>query len=52
MDQEGITVNDLYTLCLEDENYYKCEDRLHLSAEGNRRCGEQVAKIILEKLGI
>ena len=52
MEQENITVNDLYTLCLEDENYYKSEDRLHLSAEGNRRCGEQVAKVISEKLGL
>lgn len=51
MEQENITVNDLYTLCLEDENYYKCEDQLHLTPEGNRRCGEQVANSILEKLG-
>lgn len=48
--QENITVNDLYTLMLKDKNYYKCEDRLHLTEEGYRICAEQAAILILEKL--
>lgn len=52
MEEENIPVNDLYALCFEHENYYKCEDNLHHSPEGNQRCGEQVAKAICEVLGI
>ncbi|MFB9273958.1 SGNH/GDSL hydrolase family protein [Cohnella cellulosilytica] len=48
--EENITVNDLYTLMLQDKNYYKCEDMLHLTDEGYRLCAEQAAKLILEKL--
>ncbi|WP_214628933.1 SGNH/GDSL hydrolase family protein [Paenibacillus agaridevorans] len=48
--EEGITVNDLYSLMLQDKNYYKCEDGLHLTEEGYRLCAEQAAKLILEKL--
>ena len=46
MNEMGVAVNDLYTLCMEDERRYKCEDLLHLSAEGNRRCAAQVADYI------
>ena len=46
MTELGVPINDLYALCMEDDRYYKCEDLLHLSAEGNRRCAEQVADYI------
>lgn len=52
MEKENITVNDLYTLCLQDDRYFKCEDLLHLTEEGYRRCAEQAAAIIREKLGV
>lgn len=50
MAEENITVNDLYTLMLQDKNYYKCEDRLHLTEEGYRLCAAQAVKLIEEKL--
>lgn len=50
MAEENITVNDLYELMLKGENYYKCEDLLHLTQEGYRLCAEQAAKRIEEKL--
>ena len=46
MSEMGVVVNDLYALCMEDNRRYKCEDLLHLSAEGNRRCAAQVADYI------
>ncbi|RAU93434.1 GDSL-type esterase/lipase family protein [Paenibacillus sp. YN15] len=48
--EEKITINDLYTLMLQDKNCYKCEDRLHLTEEGYRLCAEQAVRLILEKL--
>lgn len=48
MKSEGVRVNDLYSLCLEDPHYYKCPDLLHLTEEGYRRCAEQAARIIRE----
>lgn len=35
-------VNDLYTLVAAHREEYLKEDRLHLSEEGIRACGEQV----------
>jgi len=43
MQGEGVTVNDLYALCIKDKYYYKCPDLLHLTEEGYRRCAEQTA---------
>lgn len=48
MQEEKVRVNDLYTVCLEDPHYYKCEDLLHLTEEGYRRCAEQIAKVVRE----
>ena len=50
MKEENIPINDLYTLCRQDKNYYKCEDMLHLTEEGYRACAEQSSKLILEEL--
>lgn len=52
MAAEGVTVNDLYSLCLQDEHYYKCEDCLHLTEEGYRRCAAQTGDTILRELGM
>ena len=52
MAQENVPVNDLYTLCLQDKNCYKCEDKLHHTPEGNRICAQAVAKAILHELGM
>ena len=51
MVEENITVNDLYTLCKQDEKCYKCEDMLHLTEEGYRKCAAQAAELILKELG-
>ena len=42
MREEGVPVNDLYTLCLSGPDYYKCADRLHLTEEGYLACARQV----------
>ena len=52
MEAEDVTVNDLYGLCLQDENYYKCGDYLHLTEEGYRRCAAQAGDTILRELGM
>ena len=46
MAQLDVPVDDLYALCMEDDRRYKCEDLLHLSAEGSRRCAQQVAEYV------
>lgn len=46
MKELEVPVNDLYALCMEDRRRYKCEDMLHLSEEGSRRCAAQVAEFI------
>lgn len=50
MKQEDVTVNDLYSLMLEDKNYYKCEDMLHLTEEGSRKCAAQAVRLIEQML--
>jgi lysophospholipase L1-like esterase len=50
MKSENIRIDDLYTLCLEDKNYYKCPDMLHLTEQGYRKCAEKASKMILEVL--
>lgn len=50
MAQENVQVNDLYELCLEHPRYYKCDDLLHLTEEGSRRCAEKIAETILAAL--
>lgn len=50
MGSQNITVNDLYSLMLQDKNYFKCEDMLHLTDRGYRLCAEQAARLIEEKL--
>ena len=52
MAEENVPINDLYSLCLQDENCYKCEDKLHHSPEGNRVCAKAVANAILRELGM
>ena len=46
MEELAVPVNDLYALCMEDDRRYKCDDLLHLTAEGSRRCAEQVADYV------
>lgn len=53
MKELGIPINDLYELCYdESKNHYKCEDRLHLSEEGSRRCAKRIAEVIREQLDL
>lgn len=52
MKEENITVNDLYEVCKQDKNFYKCEDNLHHTPEGNEVLAQQVAAAILKKLNI
>lgn len=46
MKEEGVMVNDLYSLCLEGPKYYKCEDMLHLTEEGYWEIARQTAALI------
>ena len=51
MAELNIPVNDLYEHCYDvEKNHYKCEDRLHLSEEGSRRCAKRIAEVIREQL--
>ena len=50
MNELDVPINDLYALCMEDGRCYKCEDLLHLTDEGNRRCAEQVADYIRREI--
>lgn len=50
MQSENIPINDLYTLTLKDPNYYKSEDRLHLTEEGYQVCADAVANSIRQNL--
>lgn len=52
MKEENIEVNDLYAVCKQDKNFYKCEDNLHHTDEGNRILAEHVANAILKELGM
>lgn len=51
MKEENVPVNDLYAICKKHENYYKCEDNLHHTPEGNQVLAEAVATFILKELG-
>ena len=48
MQSEGVMINDLYSLCIKDEHFYKCPDLLHLTEEGYLRCAEKTAQAIRE----
>lgn len=50
MAKENVLVNDLYTLLLDDEHYYKCEDSLHLTEAGYKKCALEVSKMVREVL--
>lgn len=52
MKAENITVNDLYAVCKQDKNFYKCEDNLHHTDEGNDILARHVADAILKELGL
>ena len=46
----GVEINDLHALVAEDVEGNICEDLLHLSPLGAKRCAEQVAKVIRARL--
>ena len=46
MAELDVPVNDLYALCKEHPQCHKCEDLLHLTEEGSRRCAAQVAAYV------
>lgn len=48
MNEENVFVNDLYSLVLKDENFYKCPDKLHLTSQGYNICANMIADIIKE----
>ncbi len=50
MREENVKVNDLYELCMQREDRYKCEDMLHLTEEGYRECAKQVVACVREVL--
>lgn len=50
MAENKIVVNDLYSLMLKGDQYYKCSDMLHLTEEGYRLCAKQAVELIEKKL--
>jgi len=46
----GVEINDLHSLVAADIDGNICEDHLHLSPLGAKRCAEQVAKVIRARL--
>lgn len=46
MEEEGIEINDLYSLCLKGPQYYKAPDMLHLREEGYWEIARQTAEYI------
>lgn len=52
MEEENIPINDLYAVCKQHERYYKCEDNLHHTPEGNMVLAQHVANAILKELGM
>ncbi len=48
MEEEGVKVNDLYSLLLKEKRYCKCYDSLHLTEEGYKKCAKQVAQVVRE----
>ncbi len=52
MKEENIPVNDLYSVCKQDSRYYKCEDNLHHTPEGNQILAQHVANAIIKELGL
>lgn len=52
MKEENVPVNDLYAVCKQDKNFYKCEDNLHHTPEGNEILAQHVAAAILKELGM
>lgn len=52
MQEENVPINDLYAVCKQHERYYKCEDNLHHTPEGNEVLAQHVADAILKELNI
>ncbi len=50
MKEENVPVNDLYAIAKKHPRYYKCEDNLHHTPEGNAVLGKAVADFILKEL--
>ena len=46
MEAEGVPINDLHALVSADVERYLAEDRLHLSAAGQRACAEAVVEAV------
>ncbi|WP_274365627.1 SGNH/GDSL hydrolase family protein [Paenibacillus thermotolerans] len=46
MNRHGIEVNDLNRVVKQDLNGYICEDKVHLTEQGNIKCAEQVIEKI------
>jgi lysophospholipase L1-like esterase len=50
MESKNVLVNDIYSLMLSGPKYYKCEDMLHLSDQGYKKCAESIAEMIRKEL--
>lgn len=50
MQEEGVELNDLYSLMYEQKDFCKCEDTLHLTEEGYNLCAKQIAEKISKYL--
>ncbi len=46
MKELDVEVNDLYSLMLKGDKYYKCDDMLHLTQEGSKVCAKQISDLL------
>ncbi|MCQ2742007.1 MAG: GDSL-type esterase/lipase family protein [Bacilli bacterium] len=46
MKEEGVVVDDLYSLMLQEPGYGKCSDNLHLTEECYKKCAKQASEVI------
>ncbi|MBQ6420101.1 MAG: hypothetical protein IJK02_03425 [Clostridia bacterium] len=46
LQKAGVVVNDLYAVVAEDIYANVCDDNIHLSEQGIKRCAEQTAEVI------
>lgn len=50
MNEQGVKVNDLYSVVAADLDAMLCEDQLHLSEQGVEACADRVAAVVSEML--
>lgn len=48
LEKMGVIINDLYSFVYPNREKYICDDKIHLSEEGIKACGKEVADFIIK----